>query len=99
MRTWPHVPLCHAHRLYDDMAANVSNTIVTDVSAPTTRINGEPRPMLDVEALAQRLGVNVRFIRRLVDERRIPFYKVGKLVRFDPDEISRWIAARRVAAD
>ena len=39
--------------------------------------------MLDVVGLAARLGVTERFVRRLVHERRIPFYKVGSLVRFD----------------
>ena len=55
-------------------------------------------PLIDVGALAERLGVDVRFVRRLVDERRIPFYKVGKHVRFDPTDIDEWIADRRVAA-
>jgi predicted DNA-binding transcriptional regulator AlpA len=32
----------------------------------------------------------------LVDERRIPFCKIGKFVRFDPVDIDAWIAARRV---
>ena len=37
--------------------------------------------MLDVNATAQMLGVTTRFVRRLVDERRIPFHKIGKFVR------------------
>jgi excisionase family DNA binding protein len=32
----------------------------------------------------------------LVDERRIPFCKIGKFVRFDPDDLEAWIAERRV---
>ena len=53
-------------------------------------------PLLDVNGLARRLGVTVRFVRRLVEERRIPYLKVGRFVRFDPDEIERWLAATRV---
>ena len=52
--------------------------------------------LLDVRQVASRLGVTTRFVRRLVDERRIPFCKIGKFVRFDPDDLEAWIAERRV---
>jgi excisionase family DNA binding protein len=42
--------------------------------------------------------VTKRFVRRLVDERRIPYLKVGRLVRFDPVDIDRWLNERRVEA-
>jgi hypothetical protein len=32
-----------------------------------------------------------------VEERRIPFLKVGRFVRFDPDEIGIWLSSHRVA--
>jgi excisionase family DNA binding protein len=41
--------------------------------------------------------VEVVFVRRLVAERRIPFLKIGKYVRFDSDEVALWIDAQRVA--
>jgi excisionase family DNA binding protein len=52
--------------------------------------------LLDVNLLARRLGVSERFVRRLVDERRVPFFKIGKFVRFDPAEIDEWIQGQRV---
>ena len=52
--------------------------------------------LLDVHGAADRLGVTDRFIRRLVEERRIPFHKIGRLVRFDPIEVDRWIDTCRV---
>ena len=52
--------------------------------------------LLDVAGTAARLGVTVRFVRRLVAEERIPYIKVGKFIRFDPAEIERWIDERRV---
>jgi excisionase family DNA binding protein len=52
--------------------------------------------MLDVVGLAWRLGVTERFVRRLVHERRIPFYKVGSLVRFDVVDVEHWLATHRV---
>ena len=54
-----------------------------------------PTSLLDVDALAERLGVTPRFVRRLVHERRVPVLKIGKFVRFDPREIEGWIDAAR----
>ena len=54
------------------------------------------RALLDVDQVAERMCVTPRFIRRLVEERRIPFCKLGKFVRFDPVDIDAWIEARRV---
>ncbi|HXY42924.1 MAG TPA: helix-turn-helix domain-containing protein [Acidimicrobiales bacterium] len=47
--------------------------------------------LLDVAGLSARLGVTERHVRRLVAERRIPFVKVGKFVRFDPSAIAGWL--------
>jgi excisionase family DNA binding protein len=52
--------------------------------------------LLDINGVAERCGVRVRFIRRLVAERRIPYIKLGHLLRFDQDEISAWLDAQRV---
>jgi excisionase family DNA binding protein len=53
--------------------------------------------LLSIEQqLANRLGITVRHVRRLVPERRMPYYKVGRLVRFDPTEIATWLNSRRV---
>lgn len=60
--------------------------------------DGGPSGLLDVASLADRLGVSERFVRRLVDQRRIPFHKIGKYVRFHPDEVSQWVARCRVDA-
>lgn len=56
----------------------------------------DTRTLLDIDELADRLGVTERFVRRLVEERRIPFLKIGKFVRFDPDDVERWINNQRV---
>lgn len=53
-------------------------------------------PLLDIAALAERLGVTERFVRRLVEERRIPFLKIGKFIRFDPADVAAWIDEQRV---
>ena len=61
-----------------------------------TDINRGHSSLMDIPTLAQRLGVTERFIRRLVTERRIPFYKIGRFIRFDPEVIDDWLASRAV---
>ena len=64
-------------------------------------MNSSPTPsaLLDLDGLAARLRVSRRFVRRLVAERRIPYCKIGRFVRFDPDEVERWIAETRIGAE
>ena len=47
--------------------------------------------LLTIEQVAQRLGVTVRHVRRLVFERRIPYVKWGHLLRFDHKAVTRFI--------
>ena len=66
--------------------------------ASSGRVTGPAgEPLLDIDGLAARLGVTARFVRRLVEERRVPFVKLGRLVRFDPIEVEAWIGSSRVA--
>ena len=52
--------------------------------------------LLNTEQVADWLGTSTRHIRRLVDERRIPYVKVGWLVRFDTDELATWLDQHRL---
>ena len=52
--------------------------------------------LLSVEQAAERLGTSVRFVRRLIAERRIAYVKVGRHVRPDPADVEGFIAASRV---
>jgi excisionase family DNA binding protein len=52
--------------------------------------------LLDSTQIAGMLGITERHVRRLVLERRIPFAKVGKFVRFDPRDIEQWVQAAKV---
>ena len=64
-------------------------------SAPTHTTTSRPA-LIDLPAVAERLGVNERHIRRLVAERRIPFVKWGHILRFDPAEIDGWLDQARI---
>lgn len=51
---------------------------------------------LTVEQAAEYLGTGVRFIRRIVAERRVVFYKVGNYVRFKRSDLEAFAQAGRV---
>ena len=53
-------------------------------------------PLMDINGVAAALGVSRRHIQRLVSERRIPFLKVGRFVRFDQGVLSTWLDEQRV---
>jgi excisionase family DNA binding protein len=57
---------------------------------------GHRPSLIDLPALAERLGVTERHVRRLVAERRVPFIKWGHLLRFDPADIDAWLEEQRV---
>ena len=66
-------------------------------TVPGDRTLSVPDPatvdLLTVEEAARRLGTPTRFIRRLIAERRIRFYKVGRYVRIDRHDLDTFITA------
>jgi excisionase family DNA binding protein len=55
-----------------------------------------PQPLLDINQAAQRLNVTPRFIRRLTAQRRIDYLKIGKFIRFQPEDLDNWIENQRI---
>jgi len=53
-----------AHRLY--------------LNRQSQTLKARQHGLIDIAGLAERLGVYERFVRRLIAERRVPFFKVGK---------------------
>lgn len=70
------------------------------IAGRSSRQHCDPRnvALLGVRELADRLGTSERFVRRLVAERRMPFLKVGRFVRFDPRDVDAWLVEHRVDA-
>ena len=47
--------------------------------------DAEPLPrLLTIDQLAEHLGVTQRHVRRLVAEKRVPYLKWRRFIRFDP---------------
>lgn len=78
--------------------------VVTVLVPPLAILSAPPTPeevgmaaLLTVEETAAELGTPVRFVRRLVHERRIRFHKIGKYVRIARADLEEFIAAGEVA--
>lgn len=54
------------------------------------------RTPLNAPDAAHYLGTTERHVRELVYRRQIPHFKVGRLVRFAPDDLDAWLDAHRV---
>lgn len=52
--------------------------------------------LLNVQEVAERLGTGVRFARRLIEERRITFVKVGRHVRIPESAVQAYVIAHTV---
>jgi excisionase family DNA binding protein len=55
-----------------------------------------PKSFLSVPEAADYLNTSVRFIRRLIAERRVAFHKFGKHIRFSVSDLDQYLAATRV---
>lgn len=84
------------------MPATTSSLSSTRYDGPTKapRKHKEGRPvveeLLTPQQTADALCTSLRFIRRLIAERRIGYVKVGRFVRIPRSELERFVEAGRV---
>jgi excisionase family DNA binding protein len=82
----------------DRLGTNRHSSTVAD-AATKTGVAVDIGPLLDIRSAANRLGCSERFVRRLVQERRIPFVKLaGTRVRFLDADLDKWISGQRFTA-
>jgi len=53
---------------------------------------------LDIASLAERLRIKRSTLYAWAEQGAIPYLKLGRLLRFDPDEIEAWLQAHRQEA-
>jgi excisionase family DNA binding protein len=96
--TTPSANVVPIGRICPDRECPLPRVVPTAVASETTNdlrsAAHAPVVLLDSDALAARLGLAERFVRRLVEERRTPYFKIGRLVRDDPEVVDRWVQAR-----
>jgi excisionase family DNA binding protein len=52
--------------------------------------------LLTADEVAGQLKATPRFVRRLVEQRRIAYVKVGRLVRFEASAVAEYIESNKV---
>ena len=52
--------------------------------------------LLDIKEVADYTGLSVHTLYTMVSQRRIPFVKLGRLTKFDREEIDKWITSHSV---
>lgn len=56
------------------------------------------KQLISIRTLSNMLDMKERTIREKVAKREIPYYKLGKLIRFSIDEIHAWCERSRVVS-
>ena len=67
-----------------------ASRLVPDLDVlPEARPGGHPKTssLVDVNDAARRLGVPPTWLLQRARERRVPHYRIGKYIRFDPAEV------------
>ena len=54
------------------------------------------RNLVSINIAAQRLGVSVFTLRRWIAQRRVPFVRLGRLIRFNQLSLDQFIASNAV---
>ena len=52
--------------------------------------------LINVKQLSESTGLSVFTLYSWINQKRIPYVKVGRLVRFDPKKIEKWIEAKTI---
>lgn len=66
-----------------DMHANSPNS--------TKNIPTQTQPLIDPKEQSRRLGCSLRHLQNLKNRRMVPYIKLGRLVRYNPDAVQRAI--------
>jgi excisionase family DNA binding protein len=65
---------------------------------PTAYVDVATEKILTIPEVAKRLGMHPVTVYRLAKEGRLPVFRVGRMLRFDADELEQWIRAGKVPA-
>jgi excisionase family DNA binding protein len=52
-------------------------------------------PLLDIDAVAARLGVSSKTVRRHIDRGELAVHRIGRLLRVSEEDLASFVAARR----
>ena len=52
--------------------------------------------LLDIQEVSQLIGISISTLYKMTSQRRIPFVKIGRLIKFDRKKILEWIEQNSV---
>lgn len=52
--------------------------------------------LITADEVAERLGVSLRTVRRLIEAGELPVHRIGRAVRISEDDLERFVATRRI---
>ena len=67
--------------------------------APPVPVPAEPGPLHDVAAVAARLNISTKSVRRMIASGAIPHHRIGKLIRISAADLSEYLAKQRRRPD
>lgn len=53
--------------------------------------------LISPTGLAEMLGISLETVYAWTSQKRVPYIKMGRLVRFDVEEITSWLGGHKVA--
>ena len=65
---------------------------------PSPQFGPTPPRLIDVDTVADWLGMTPRHVRMLVRQQRIPYLRWSRRLKFDPQQIAGWLDSIRVPA-
>ena len=54
--------------------------------------------LLSPQELSEVLSISIETVYAWTSQKRIPYIKMGRLVRFNADEVNKWLERQRVTA-
>ena len=75
----------------EELRREIVNDVVQALTPLLKEGRGEDDCLMDIEACAEYLGVKVQWLYKRAHHHKIPFAKVGKLLRFKKSKIDCWV--------
>jgi excisionase family DNA binding protein len=65
-------------------------------SAPAEVHSNRRRRLLRLREVAEYLGLSLDTVHRMCRDGRLPYVRIGRRLRVEPEELARWVARHRV---
>jgi len=54
------------------------------------------RPLIGAKETADFLNISIETLYSWIYQKKVPYYKIGRLVKFDPQDLDIWLEERRI---